>query len=114
MRYRFVFSDWFNRNLKALGKRNLLLREEIRRFLISFDAEAHPIIPNTGGARKARIGAKGRGKRGGYRMVYYLAYAETVWLITIYDKVQKEDLSAADLSQIAKLVLEIRSEDSSS
>ena len=70
MNYQFVFTDWFNRNLKALGKHNPALRREFEAFLTSFDADAHPVIPNTNGARKARMSAKGRGKRGGYRVIY--------------------------------------------
>jgi mRNA-degrading endonuclease RelE of RelBE toxin-antitoxin system len=104
MRYQYVFTDWFNRNLKALGKRNPALRQDIENFLTIFDAEAHPVIPGTGGARKARMRAKGRGTRGGYRVIYYFALVDTVWLITIYDKVQKEDLTSSETTQIAQLI----------
>lgn len=107
--YQLVFTDWFDRNLKAIGKHNPALRQEIEAFLLSFDAEAHPIIPGTAGARKARMRAKGRGKRGGYRVIYYLALADTFWLMTIYDKVEKEDLTADATKQIAELVEAIRS-----
>ncbi len=84
------------------------MRHDIEIFLTALDAEAHPVIPGAGGARKARMRAKGRGKRGGYRVIYYLALADTVWLITIYDKVQKEDLTSDELAQIVQLVHTIR------
>jgi mRNA-degrading endonuclease RelE of RelBE toxin-antitoxin system len=109
MCYQFVFTDWFNRNLKAFAKHNPALRQDIESFLLDLNAESHPIIPNTGGARKARMAAKGRGKRGGYRVVYYLALADTVWLITIYDKVQKEDLTPDESAQVVDLIQAIRS-----
>lgn len=108
MRYQFVFTNWFNRNLKALGKHNPALRHDIEIFLTTLDAETHPLISGTGGARKSRMQAKGRGKRGGYRVIYYLEVANTVWLITIYDKVQKEDLSPAELAEVTQLVQTIR------
>ncbi|MGB0385939.1 MAG: type II toxin-antitoxin system RelE/ParE family toxin [Ardenticatenaceae bacterium] len=108
MRYHLIFTNWFNRNLKSLRKRNARLRQDVQAFLNGFDAEAHPIISGTGGARKARMRAQGRGKRGGYRVIYYLAIGDRVWLITIYDKVQKEDLSAAEKKQIQKLVQQIK------
>ena len=108
MSYRFIFTAWFDRNLKSLGKHNPGLRGGFESFLKTFDAEAHPIIPRTGGARKARISAKGKGKRGGYRMVYYLFDEDVVWLITIYDKVQKENLSSAEEKEIIRLVQQIR------
>jgi mRNA-degrading endonuclease RelE of RelBE toxin-antitoxin system len=112
MRYQLVFTDWFNRNLKALAKHNPALRQDLETFLTTFDAEAHPVIANTSGARKARMAAKGRGKRGGYRVIYYLALADTVWLITIYDKVQKEDLTPDEAAQVAELIQAIRTKHS--
>lgn len=108
MIYRFIFTAWFDRNLKSLRKHNPSLRGDFESFLQSFDAEAHPIIPRTGGARKARMSAKGRGKSGGYRVVYYFVLEKTVWLLTIYDKVQKEDLSSEEEKIIQGLIHKIQ------
>lgn len=33
--------------------------------------EAGEVIPGSGGVRKIRWGGKGRGKRGGYRVIYF-------------------------------------------
>ena len=113
MHYHFVFTNWFDRNLKALGKRNPVLRRDLETFLRTLEAENHPIIPSTGGARKARMKTEGRGKRGGYRVVYYFLSVENrVWLITIYDKVRQEDLSPAEQKRIAELVRAIKTQDS--
>ena len=109
MKYRFIFTTWFDRNLKSLRKHNPSLRSDFESFLQAFDAEAHPIIPRTGGARKARMSAKGRGKRGGYRVVYYFVLENTVWLLTIYDKVQKENLSPDEEKIIQGLIEKIQS-----
>ncbi|HXB73380.1 MAG TPA: hypothetical protein VNY05_34395 [Candidatus Acidoferrales bacterium] len=38
---------------------------------IAADPEAHPVVPGTGGVRKARWSRQGKGKRGGVRVVYY-------------------------------------------
>ncbi len=108
MRHRFVFTAWFDRDLKSLRKHNPELRSDFESFLQTLDAEAHPLIPNTGGARKTRMKAKGRGKRGGYRVVYYLVEGDTVWLITIYNKVQKENLSSVEEQRIRQLIEAIR------
>lgn len=109
MKYRFIFTTWFDRNLKSLRKHNPSLRSDFESFLQAFDAEAHPIIPRTGGARKARMSAKGRGKRGGYRVVYYFVLEDTVWLLTIYDKVLKENLSPDEEKIIQGLIEKIQS-----
>jgi len=106
--YRFVFTDWFNRNLKSLRKHNPNLRAELEIFLATFEIEAHPIIPQTGGARKARMKIKGRGKRGGYRVVYYTVVNQVVYLITIYDKVKQENLSSSEQTQIYNRITTIK------
>jgi mRNA-degrading endonuclease RelE of RelBE toxin-antitoxin system len=108
VRYRFVFTDWFNRNLKQLAKRNPNLRTDLETFLGDFDAERHPIIPHTGGARKARMKATGRGKRGSYRVIYYFVTNKAVWFITIYDKVRKEDLSPTEQARIQALIQAVK------
>lgn len=108
MAYRFIFTAWFDRNLKSLAKHHPNLRGDFESFLRSFNAESYPVIPGTGGARKARMPAKGKGKRGGYRLVYYLYEGDHVWLITIYDKVQKENLSSAEERVVSQLIQRIR------
>jgi hypothetical protein len=53
--------------------------------------------------------ARMRGKRGGYRVIYYFITADqAVWLITIYDKVQQETLSAADTARVLKIIAAIQ------
>jgi mRNA-degrading endonuclease RelE of RelBE toxin-antitoxin system len=36
------------------------------------DPNAGPVIPGSGGVRKIRWAAQGRGKRGGYRVIYHV------------------------------------------
>jgi mRNA-degrading endonuclease RelE of RelBE toxin-antitoxin system len=108
MRYRFVFTQWFERNLRHLNRHNPRLRRDLTEFLQGLNAEANPIIAGTGGARKARMKVSGRGKSGGYRVIYYLFTEDRVWLLTVYDKVQKEDLSAAEEKRIHQLIQAIK------
>ena len=110
MNYRFIFTAQFDRDLKALRRHNSSLRENFETFINTFDAEIYPVIPGTSGARKARMPAKGRGKRGGYRMIYYLVKGNTVWLLTIYDKALKENLSPAEEKAISQAVQKIKEE----
>ena len=39
--------------------------------VIAADPSAGDLIPETGGARKVRIGGRGRGKSGGYRVITF-------------------------------------------
>lgn len=63
--------------------------------------EAGKIIPGSGGLRKIRWTTKGRGKRGGTRIVYYWKSAqEEIWLLTIYAKNEAENIPAHILKKI--------------
>ena len=108
MRYRFILTKWFDRGVHHLRRNNPQLTQDLENFLEHFDAEAHPVIVGTGGARKARMKRSGRGKSGSYRVIYYLYVANTVWLITIYDKVRQEELTAAEKSRIRYFVTAIK------
>jgi mRNA-degrading endonuclease RelE of RelBE toxin-antitoxin system len=67
------------------------------------EPEQGPVIPGSGGIRKLRWAAAGRGKRGGYRVIYYLRRANgIIWMITMYPKNVTENIPAHVLRQIAK------------
>lgn len=68
--------------------------------------EAWPVIPGTGGARKARAARGGRGKSGGARIIYYLwVGARLIYLIDIYAKNVKEDLNHAEKEEIRNFIV---------
>jgi hypothetical protein len=63
------------------------------------DPEAGDVMPGTGGFRKLRWADRRRrkGKRGGLRVIYYYLSADAqIWLMTLYDKDEMADLSAAE------------------
>jgi mRNA-degrading endonuclease RelE of RelBE toxin-antitoxin system len=75
---------------------------ELQNFLIEHP-EAGDIIPGSGGLRKLRWRAKGRGKRGGYRVIYYARLAQgQIWMLTMYPKNVAENIPAHLLRQIRK------------
>jgi hypothetical protein len=56
---------------------------------------AGDVIPDSGGVRKLRWLAEGRGKRGGSRVIYYFHdLSMPLVLFTVYAKNEKSDLSA--------------------
>jgi hypothetical protein len=55
---------------------------------------AGDLISGTGGLRKVRWAATGRGKSGGARVIYYYPVAlDQIWLLMIYRKARKDDLT---------------------
>ena len=69
--------------------------------------DAGDIIPGSGGLRKIRWGAPGRGKRGGVRVIYYWAVSQDrILLLLIYAKTEQDDLTATQLKVLKKIVEE--------
>jgi len=67
--------------------------------------ERGTIIPGSGGLRKLRWRMPGHGKRGGLRIVYYWAVAEhIIYLLAIYAKSDKEDMTRAELSLLKRII----------
>jgi hypothetical protein len=61
--------------------------------MIAADPQAGDLIQGTGGLRKVRIPLKGRGKRGGGRVITFFHDADMpVFLITVYAKNVQGDL----------------------
>ena len=87
---------------------NSLLTEQERMELVSFVAsnpEAGDIMPETGGVRKLRWAAKGKGKRGGARVIYYFHSDRLpIFMLDLYAKNVKANLSKAERNTIKKRI----------
>ena len=88
--------------------RRVGLSEEERELLVDFFAE-HPDagdpIPGTGGARKVRIATKGRGKRGGGRVIsFYTGSDIPVFLLNVFAKNEKVDLTRKERNELKEVL----------
>jgi hypothetical protein len=93
----------FTKRIKEIG----LTGEEHEDLILFLAAnpEAGTIMPGTGGARKLRWAGKGKGKSGGYRVItFYSGVDVPLFLLDIYTKGEKDDLSKAEQNQLKKVL----------
>jgi hypothetical protein len=62
-------------------------------------------MEGTGGARKLRWGAKGKGKSGGARVItFYAGPLLPVFLLTVFGKGEKANLSKAECNELRQVL----------
>ena len=87
------------------------LRQDEREEFIGYIARnptAGVMIPGTGGVRKVRWRAGGRGKRGGARVIYFFHNERVpLFLLTAYAKSQRVDLAPAQRTALRRITAEI-------
>ena len=88
-----------------------LLSEREKADLIDYLAE-HPsagdLIQGTGGIRKLRWAQAGRGKSGSVRVIYYFhSEMMPLYLLTVFGKNEKSNLSKEERNDLAKAVREL-------
>ena len=106
MKVLFVETELFGRKLVQAatdGEYQVLQRE------LADNPEKGDVIPGAGGARKVRMALGGRGKRGGARVIYYVRVSrDIVWLLDIYTKGEKADLTMDEKKEIAAFIRSVK------
>jgi len=99
---RFIETPVFTRALETL-----LDDEEYQSLQVALllRPESGAVIPRGAGLRKIRWSLKGKGKRGGCRIIYYWDEpTETFYMLYIYRKSDQEDLTAKQLMVLNQVV----------
>jgi len=104
----FNVSSEFEKSLKRLSKKYPSLKGDYLAFLS--ELEKNPTMGDEifANCRKARIAikSKGKGKRGGGRIIFYFEIVkDTITLLFIYDKSEMENVQTAFIEQILQMVL---------
>lgn len=69
--------------------------------------DAGDVIKGSGGLRKIRQASKGKGTRGGSRVIYYFAVVRgTFYMLDIYLKNEQADLSQDEIKNLRAIVEE--------
>ena len=97
----------FDKQLKALSKKYSSIKKDYDELLT--ELETDPLIGVAIGnqCRKLRmkISSKNKGESGGGRVIAYVAISKnSVYLLTIYDKSEKETVSEKEISALLKFI----------
>jgi len=107
MSYNVLSIPPFDKQLKRLAKKYPSLKNEFAELLESLEKEPEQGTHLGNNCYKIRIAiaSKGKGKSGGARVINNFVITEqTVFLISIYDKSEKENLSDKELVELLKHV----------
>ncbi len=107
MAYKLETIANFKSEAKRLIKKFPSLRQEIE--ALGADLISNPLLgtPLPNGFYKIRmsIQSKGKGKRGGARVITHVKIVnETVYLVSIYDKSEQSDIDDGELNRLLKII----------
>ncbi|CAD5253268.1 MULTISPECIES: type II toxin-antitoxin system RelE/ParE family toxin [Halomonadaceae] len=84
-----------------------LLKDEEKMSIVNylaFHPQAGDIVQGTGGIRKLRWSAQGKGKSGGVRVIYYYHNGSVpLFLLTVFGKGEKANISKSERNELSKL-----------
>jgi mRNA-degrading endonuclease RelE of RelBE toxin-antitoxin system len=107
MAYNVKTIDVFERQAKRLIKKYASLRKELLELVQELKETPEQGTAIGKGCYKIRIAiaSKGKGKSGGARVITNLVVTDaTVYLLSIYDKAEKENLADKELNELLKAI----------
>lgn len=72
--------------------------------LVSANPLAGDLMVGTGGCRKVRLAGKGKGKSGGYRLITFYKVGSKVFLLAVFSKGDRANLTKGERNELKKLV----------
>lgn len=105
MSYNIVVTPRFEKELKRLVKKFPSLKLEFSELITALleNPQTGTLLGNDCYKIRLAIKSKGKGKSGGARIITYLYLElETIYLLTIYDKGEKEDLADNELKDMVE------------
>jgi mRNA-degrading endonuclease RelE of RelBE toxin-antitoxin system len=107
MSYDVKTIDVFERQAKRLIKKYASLKKELLKLVqeLKENPEQGTAIGKSCFKVRISIASKGKGKSGGARIITNIVVTDaTVYLLSIYDKSEKENLSDKELDQLLKSI----------
>jgi len=107
MSFEIIASENFEKEAKKLAKKYVSLRQDIFEFIQNLRNNPAQGIPIGKDCFKIRLAikSKGRGKSGGARIITCVfTLQEEVVLLSIYDKAEKDNINAKELSDLLRTI----------
>ncbi len=107
MSYKIIATSNFRKEAKKLSKKYPSLKNEITELgqQLSVDPTLGISIGNNCYKVRLAIASKGKGKSGGSRVISYVQVTqESVFLLSIYDKSEKENISDRELKNMLRQI----------
>ncbi len=108
MNYEIIAIPKFKRDIKKLTKKYPSLKSEFANLVDNLEQqpEQGTFIGNNCYKVRLAIASKNKGKSGGARLIICVKILETtVYLLTIYDKSEKENITNAELLDLLKEIV---------
>lgn len=106
MSYNVVVTDGFKKQAKSIAKKYRSLKTDLDKLIDSLEEnpiQGEPLGKDCYKIRMA-ITSKGKGKSGGSRVITCVKIVnQTAYLLTIYDKSDKENISDKELDELLTL-----------
>ena len=106
MSFNVVVTEGFKKHAKSIAKKHRSLKADLNKLIDALEEEPTQGEPLGKDCYKVRmsITSKGKGKSGGSRVITCVKVVnQTVYLLTIYDKSDKENISDKELDEFLKL-----------
>ena len=107
MSYNISLSDRFQKDAKRLSKRYASFKSDLLKLIQ--DLEENPIQGDNLGKScykvRLKIESKKKGKSGGARVITYVHVSqEDVYLLTVYDKSDRDNLDSGELEELLEAI----------
>ena len=107
MSYKVKTIPYFDRQAKRLTRKYASFKTELSELFDSLEADPAQGTALGNDCYKIRVAmkSKGKGKSGGARAItHVIAVREDVYLLTVFDKSEKENISDKELQELLKMI----------
>jgi len=107
MNYNIETIPFFDKQTKKLAKKHKSLKQDLKALIESLETEPTQGIKLTENVYKIRLAikSKGKGKSGGARVItHFKITKDTVYLLSIYDKSDTDNISDNDIIELLKQI----------